>query len=96
MLARRSACAIARESIAARYAVVLDDVVFASGFSEYREGLRGSGATVEAVTLLPSVDAVLARNAMALGLVVGEVQHGFALASAQDQRRVEGYYPAVR
>ena len=72
-LARRSACAIARESIAARYAVVLDDVTFAAGFDEYRERLRGAGATVEAVTLLPSVDAVLARNADRAEVVPPEI-----------------------
>ena len=61
-LARRNACAIARESIAARYAVVIDDVAFARDLEEYREALRGTDAFVEAVTLLPDLETALARE----------------------------------
>ena len=69
-LARRNACAIARESIAARYAVVIDDVIFAADFEEYREALRGTDAFVEAVTLLPDLETALARDGER-GVVVG-------------------------
>jgi adenylate kinase family enzyme len=62
-LATRNACAIARESIAARYAVVIDDVAFAEDLAAYRDALEGVDAIVEAVTLLPDVEATLARDA---------------------------------
>ena len=61
-LGRRNAAAIARESIAMRYAVVIDDVAFAADLEEYRELLRGAGAFVEAVTLLPSLEVTLEQD----------------------------------
>jgi chloramphenicol 3-O-phosphotransferase len=62
-LAARNASAIARECIAMRYAVVIDDVVLAKQAAIYREALVGVPATVELVTLLPSLEAALARDA---------------------------------
>ena len=63
LLATRNAAAIARESVAVRYAVVIDDVVDASVAAQYREALAGIEANVHFVTLLPSLDVTLARDA---------------------------------
>ena len=62
-LARANASAIARETVRARYAVVIDDVAFGADLKEYGELLRDSGAFVEAVTLLPDLETTLARGA---------------------------------
>lgn len=62
-LARRNASVIARESLSARYAVVIDDVVFGSDFVEYRKILSDVGSIVQGVTLLPTLDIVRERNA---------------------------------
>jgi adenylate kinase family enzyme len=62
-LAVRSARAIAREAIAARYAVVISDVVTAEVVPFYLEALSGIGAQVHFVTLLPSLEVNLARDA---------------------------------
>ena len=61
-LATRNACAIARESIAARYAVVIDDLALAADLVAYRDALAGVDALVEAVTLLPDLATTLARD----------------------------------
>jgi adenylate kinase family enzyme len=61
-LGRRNATAIARESIAMRYAVVIDDVALAADIEDYRELLRGIDAYVGAVTLLPALDVALTRD----------------------------------
>lgn len=61
-LATRNAAAIARESVAMRYAVVISDVVPARHAAWYREALVGVGATVHLVTLLPSLEVLLARD----------------------------------
>ena len=61
-LATRNACAIARESIAARYAVVIDDLALAADLACYRDALEGVDALVEAVTLLPDLATMLARD----------------------------------
>lgn len=63
LLATRNAAAIARESVAMRYAVVIDDVVDASIAAQYREALAGIDANVHFVTLLPRLDVALARDA---------------------------------
>jgi adenylate kinase family enzyme len=62
-LAIRNASAIAREAIATRYAVVIDDVVFAAHAERYRQALEGMGAPVHMVTLLPRLDVLLERDA---------------------------------
>ena len=63
LLSVRNACAIARESIALRYAVVISDVVTAEVVPLYRAALEGVGATAHLVTLLPALDVNLARDA---------------------------------
>lgn len=62
LLAVRSACAVARESIALRYAVVITDVVTAEAVPQYREALAGLGVAVHLATLLPTLDVTLARD----------------------------------
>ena len=59
----RSAAAMARECIAHRYAVVIDDTVLATDAAGYREALAALGAPVHLVTLLPSLEAALGRDA---------------------------------
>jgi chloramphenicol 3-O-phosphotransferase len=61
-LAVRNASAVARESIAMRYAVVIDDVVFAWQAALYREALAGVAVPVHMVTLLPRLEVLLARD----------------------------------
>ncbi len=63
VLAVRNACAIARESVGLRYAVVLTDVVTADAVPHYRAALQGIDATTHLVTLLPTLDVALGRDA---------------------------------
>ncbi len=63
LLATRNAAAVTRETIAARYAVVIDDVAFAEDLDAYRDALDGIDALVQVVTLLPDVVTTLARDA---------------------------------
>lgn len=63
VLAVRNASAIARESVAMRYAVVIDDVVTADMAEAYRQALAGQGIPVHLVTLLPSLAVTLTRDA---------------------------------
>ena len=63
LLATRNAAAVTRETIAARYAVVIDDVAFADDLAAYRDALEGVDALLQVVTLLPDVETTLARDA---------------------------------
>lgn len=63
MLAVRNAMAMARECIAARYAVVIDDVVYGPVVDMYRLATDELGAPLQFVTLLPSLDVALDRDA---------------------------------
>lgn len=63
LLAIRNAAAIARESVATRYAVVIDDVVTAEAAAQYRAAFAGIEAPVHLVTLLPRLDVTLVRDA---------------------------------
>ena len=63
VLAARNASAMARESVAMRYAVVIDDVVTAEMASVYRTAMASAGVPVHLVTLLPSLEVTLARDA---------------------------------
>ena len=64
-LAVRNACAIARESVAMRYSVVIADVVLPWQAVLYRELLASLApdAPVHLVTLLPSLEVTLQRDA---------------------------------
>ena len=62
-LGARNAAAIARESIRARYSVVITDVVTAEAAGWYREAFSGSGVTAQLVTLLPTLRETLRRDA---------------------------------
>ena len=75
-LAVRNASAIAREAIAMRYSVVIDDVIFAEEAASYRQALRGVGCTVHFVLLLPELETALDRD-----------QHRSAGISAPDRVR---------
>ena len=74
LLAVRNACAIARESVALRYAVVITDVVTAEAVPQYREALAGLGAAVHLVTLLPTLDVALARDAARHGDLAARIR----------------------
>lgn len=63
ILAARNASAIACESVAMRYAVVIDDVALAEIAEVYREALATAGVPVHLVTLLPTLEVTLARDA---------------------------------
>lgn len=65
LLAVRNACAIARESIGLRYAVVISDIATAEAVPQYREGLAGIGVPVHLVTLLPAVEVALRHDPVA-------------------------------
>src|SRR5262249_11385548 len=64
-LAVRNACAIARETVAMRYAVVITDVVFPWQADLYRALLAplGEDAPAHIVTLLPDLEVALRRDA---------------------------------
>ena len=62
LLATRNAAAVARESVALRYAAVIDDVVLTTAVEQYRSALAGLGTHVHLVTLLPDLEVALARD----------------------------------
>jgi adenylate kinase family enzyme len=62
-LSIRNACAIARESLSTRYAVVLDDVILPDDADRYLQVLAGVQDPVHMITLLPTLEAVLERDA---------------------------------
>lgn len=62
-LATRNAAAMARECVAMRYAVIIDDVAPASEAARYAALLAEFPATVELVTLLPDLATTMARDA---------------------------------
>jgi hypothetical protein len=62
-MAVRNAAAMARESVATRYAVVIDDVVPPEAAALYAELLGDADANVHLVTLLPRLDLNLRRDA---------------------------------
>ena len=59
----RNAAAIALESVAVRYSVVIADVVTADAVGWYRAALAATPAPIALVTLLPSLEATVARDA---------------------------------
>lgn len=61
-LGARNAAAIALESIAARYSVVIADVITADAVQWYRDALAVAPVRVELVTLLPTIEATRARD----------------------------------
>lgn len=63
LLATRNASAIARESVAVRYAAVIDDTITPPDVAVYRDALEGVPCYVHLVTLLPSLEVCLARGA---------------------------------
>ncbi|MDA0352508.1 MAG: AAA family ATPase [Chloroflexi bacterium] len=58
-----NAAAIALVSVAARYSVVIADVVTAEAVTWYRDALAGTPVAVELVTLLPSLEVTRSGNA---------------------------------
>jgi chloramphenicol 3-O-phosphotransferase len=61
-LGARNAAAIALQSVAMRYSVAIADVVTAEAVDWYRDALGGALTRVELVTLLPTLEATLARD----------------------------------
>jgi hypothetical protein len=61
-LGARNAAAIALQSVAMRYSVAIADVVTAEAVDWYRDALAGALTRVELVTLLPTLEATLARD----------------------------------
>ena len=62
LLATRNASAVARESVAMRYAAIIDDVVTSGVAEQYREALAGLRVPVHFVTLLPSLEVTAERD----------------------------------
>jgi adenylate kinase family enzyme len=62
-LGTRNACALARNFVAERFAVIIDDVGADEELAAYLEGLRPAGAPIHYVRLVPSLEVCLARNA---------------------------------
>jgi chloramphenicol 3-O-phosphotransferase len=58
-----SACDMARRFVEAGYGVVIDDIVTRDDLPAYREALRGLGAPVHLVLLLPPLATILEREA---------------------------------
>ena len=81
-LAARSASAITREAIAARYAVVISDVVDAPKLEHYRDALATAGTGVHLVTLLPDLETTLARDASRLDAMGARARDVHAQLSA--------------
>jgi predicted kinase len=73
-LAVQNASAIARECVATRYAVVIDDVVPPDAAARYGELLANIDANVHLVTLLPSLDVTAARDAARSGSISDRVR----------------------
>jgi chloramphenicol 3-O-phosphotransferase len=62
-LGTRNACALARNFVAERFAVIIDDIGADEELPAYLEGLRPAGAPVHYVRLVPSLEACQERNA---------------------------------
>ena len=62
LLAIQNAASIARNAITLRYAVVIDDVIFADAVERYRDALTGIGCNVHFVLLLPELETAVARD----------------------------------
>lgn len=63
-MATANAAALARNAVDFRYAAIIDDVVYEPGdVAGYREALAGINAEVQFVTLLPTLEVTLARDA---------------------------------
>ena len=92
LLATRNASAIARESIALRYAVVIDDVVFAREAAQYREALADVGCDVHFVLLLPDLEVTLARDRARLATIPDRVR---ALHEQFRRESAEGLLPGA-
>ncbi len=59
----RNACAVARNFLAERIAVIVDDVIATKAELQlYRDGLSDAGAAVHLVRLLPRLEVCLQRN----------------------------------
>lgn len=82
-MAIRNACAITRETITTRYAVVITDVVHADQAQRYIELLEGIGAPVHLVTLLPSLEVTIARDAGRSASLPERVEQLHAALSAE-------------
>lgn len=61
-MAAEGAALLARNAISHRYSAIVDDVVIGAAAERYRTALVGIDADVQFVTLLPSLEACLARD----------------------------------
>lgn len=62
-MAAAGATALARNAISFRYSAIVDDIVVGGTAETYRTGLAGLDADVQFVTLLPSLERALQRDA---------------------------------
>lgn len=61
-MAADGAALLARNAIRYRYSAIVDDVIVGEQAEAYRDALAGIDASVQFVTLLPSLEACLARD----------------------------------
>ncbi|MGE3960878.1 MAG: AAA family ATPase [Dehalococcoidia bacterium] len=66
-MAADGAAAVARNAVGYRYSVIIDDVAVGADAEIYRRALGGIDAEVQLVTLLPSLDRCLERDATRVG-----------------------------
>ncbi len=62
-MAADAAALLTKNAIGYRYSVIVDDVIIGEQAEAYRNALAGIEASVQFVTLLPSLDACLTRDA---------------------------------
>lgn len=94
LLAVRSASAIAREALASRYAVVIDDVILRADADRYRVALRDVDCSVFFALILPELDIVSSGDLdTSSGTDVGE--HERSLHKSFIQESVAGRIPGA-
>ena len=91
LLAVRNASAIAREAIAMRYAVVIDDVIPAESVGPYREALASAGGSVHFALLLPATEPAAPRD----GVPGGAGERLRALHEQFSRQSAEGLLPGA-
>jgi predicted ATPase len=91
-LGPRNAAAIALQSVAMRYSVVVADVITSQTVEWYRATLAATPVSVELVTLLPALDVTLQRDA---GRLYSLPERSRALHAQFTQQIAEGHLPGA-
>ncbi len=89
-MATDGAAALARNAIRYRYSVIVDDVAIGADAEAYRAALDGLDADVQIVTLLPSLEDCLERDAARIGASIADrvrVLHAEFEAAVAERRQ---------